>query len=149
MTETGRLPTGANTRQDEPMNRVAVQPDLLRWARERSGHGADTLAGRFPTLEAWELGEDLSTLAQIGAFPMSPRVELPILVEETPRPGTPGLLERKIDIRGRPLNRVGLSRGDKSGKVRPVVMPRGGNRSRRLPRPQSVPWTAEPDGTGE
>lgn len=50
------------------MNRVAVQPDLLRWARERSGHGVDALAGRFPKLAEWELGEAQPTLKQLEAF---------------------------------------------------------------------------------
>ena len=50
------------------MNRVAVQPDLLRWARVRRGYGVDALAGRFPKLEQWEFGEVQPTLKQLEAF---------------------------------------------------------------------------------
>ena len=44
------------------MDRVDVNPELLRWARERAGLGVDTLAGRFPRLGAWERGEIRPTL---------------------------------------------------------------------------------------
>lgn len=50
------------------MNRVAVKPELLRWARERSGRSAETLAGKFPRLEAWERGEAQPTLKQLEQF---------------------------------------------------------------------------------
>ena len=47
------------------MNRVPVQPDLLRWARERAGYSVDALAGRFHKLEEWERGEAQPTLKQL------------------------------------------------------------------------------------
>ncbi len=50
------------------MNRVPVSPNLLRWARERSGYSVDVLAGRFPKIDAWEGGEVLPTLKQLEAF---------------------------------------------------------------------------------
>ena len=50
------------------MNRVPVSPNLLRWARERSGYSVDALAGRFPKIDAWEGGEVLPTLKQLEAF---------------------------------------------------------------------------------
>ena len=50
------------------MNRVGVEPELLRWARERSGRGADDLQKRFPQLEAWERGSVLPTFKQLEAF---------------------------------------------------------------------------------
>ena len=50
------------------MLRVDVKPDLLRWARERSGFEVDTLAHRFPRLGAWERGEIRPTLKQLEAF---------------------------------------------------------------------------------
>ena len=46
--------------------RVEVKPELLRWARERSG-GALRLAGRSP-LPAWERGEAQPTLKQVESF---------------------------------------------------------------------------------
>jgi len=50
------------------MMRVEVRPELLRWARERSGLGLGSLADRFPQLEAWERGEERPTLKQIERF---------------------------------------------------------------------------------
>jgi len=44
------------------MNHVEVKPELLRWARERAGHGLATLRKRFLQIEAWERGEALPTL---------------------------------------------------------------------------------------
>ena len=50
------------------MNRVPVNPDLLRWARERSGHRVDALAGRFQKIKEWEDGEVQPTLKQLETF---------------------------------------------------------------------------------
>lgn len=48
--------------------RVEVNPDLLVWARERSGLGAESLARRFPKLAEWEEGAQLPTLKQLEDF---------------------------------------------------------------------------------
>lgn len=50
------------------MNRVNVQPSLLRWARERSGRSVSDLQKRFPKFDAWEQGEVRPTLKQLEAF---------------------------------------------------------------------------------
>ena len=50
------------------MTRVAVKPDLLSWARERSGVSIVALKRKFPNLEAWERGEAHPTLKQLEAF---------------------------------------------------------------------------------
>jgi Zn-dependent peptidase ImmA (M78 family) len=50
------------------MNRVAIKPELLRWARERSGRSAESLAGKFPKLAAWEAGTARPTLKQLERF---------------------------------------------------------------------------------
>ena len=50
------------------MDRVDVQPELLRWARQRAGLGLDALAGRFAKLPAWERGEIRPTLKQLERF---------------------------------------------------------------------------------
>ncbi len=50
------------------MNRVSVRPEMLRWARERSGLDVYKLKPRFPRLSAWELGEEKPTLKQLEAF---------------------------------------------------------------------------------
>jgi transcriptional regulator with XRE-family HTH domain len=47
------------------MNRVAVNPELLRGARERAGRSAESLAGKFPKLADWEAGEARPTLKQL------------------------------------------------------------------------------------
>jgi Zn-dependent peptidase ImmA (M78 family) len=48
--------------------RVEVKPELLAWARERSGLGAEELARRFPQLAEWEQGDLSPTLKQLEGF---------------------------------------------------------------------------------
>jgi Zn-dependent peptidase ImmA (M78 family) len=50
------------------MTRVAVEPALLRWARERAMLDVAQLAKRFPKLPQWERGETQPTLRQLEAF---------------------------------------------------------------------------------
>ncbi|MDV2453348.1 ImmA/IrrE family metallo-endopeptidase [Xanthomonas hortorum] len=50
------------------MIRVAVQPELLRWARERAGLDAVELEGRFPKLPEWEAGDVQPTLRQLESY---------------------------------------------------------------------------------
>ena len=50
------------------MNRVPVQPDLFRWARERAGYNLDDLAKPFPKLNEWERGKVQPTFKQLAAF---------------------------------------------------------------------------------
>lgn len=50
------------------MQRVAVEPHLLRWARERAGLDLFDLLARFPKLEEWEQGEERPTLRQLENF---------------------------------------------------------------------------------
>ena len=50
------------------MMRVELNPELLRWARERAGFDLDSLARRFPRLAAWERGAVRPTLKQIERF---------------------------------------------------------------------------------
>ncbi len=50
------------------MNRVSVQPEMLRWARERAGLDAAHLASRFPKLAEWESGDLNPTMKQLDAF---------------------------------------------------------------------------------
>jgi Zn-dependent peptidase ImmA (M78 family) len=47
---------------------VAVKPDVIRWAVERSGLPFEDLAGKFPHLNAWQAGEREPTLKQLEAF---------------------------------------------------------------------------------
>ena len=50
------------------MNRVAIQPKLLRWACERSGFDRADLEHKFPHLAAWEEGTAQPTLKQVEVF---------------------------------------------------------------------------------
>ncbi len=50
------------------MNRVAVRPELLRWACERAGQTPESLASAFPKLRAWESDEARPTLKQLESF---------------------------------------------------------------------------------
>lgn len=74
------------------MNRVAVQPELVRWALERSGWSVEGLAASFPRLAAWERGEAQPTLKQLEQFARATRTPVGYLflreppVEEVPIP---------------------------------------------------------------
>lgn len=50
------------------MTRVQVEPELLRWACERSRIDELELSARFPQLKAWERGEKQPTIKQLEAF---------------------------------------------------------------------------------
>lgn len=50
------------------MTRVAIQPEMFRWARDRARLDSLALAARFPKLEAWEAGEAQPTLRQLEDF---------------------------------------------------------------------------------
>ena len=50
------------------MNRVNVSPELLSWARERSGRSLEDLTRRFAKLELWEQGEAAPTFKQLEDF---------------------------------------------------------------------------------
>lgn len=50
------------------MMRVEINPELLRWARERSGLEPAALAHRFPQLDNWERRESSPTLKQLESF---------------------------------------------------------------------------------
>ena len=50
------------------MNKVAVKPSVVRWARERSGKDMADLVKRFPKLLQWEDGEAQPTFKQLERF---------------------------------------------------------------------------------
>ena len=50
------------------MMRVTLNPEVLRWARERAGRTVQDLAAQFPKLERWERGEERPTLKQVERF---------------------------------------------------------------------------------
>lgn len=50
------------------MTRVAIKPDMFRWARDRAGLDSLVLSARFPKLEAWETGELQPTVRQLEDY---------------------------------------------------------------------------------
>lgn len=50
------------------MNRVAVQPEMLQWARERAHLSIEALSGRFQKLPDWESGALQPTFKQLQDF---------------------------------------------------------------------------------
>ncbi|MFH0341368.1 MAG: ImmA/IrrE family metallo-endopeptidase [Chromatiales bacterium] len=50
------------------MTRVAIKPEMLRWARQRARADEHQLAIRFPKLADWERGEILPTLKQLERY---------------------------------------------------------------------------------
>ena len=50
------------------MTRIAVSPDMLRWARDRARVDVLALSGRFPKLAAWEAGDRQPTLRQLEDY---------------------------------------------------------------------------------
>ena len=56
------------------MNRIRVNPTVLRWARERAGLGFDDLQGRFPKLADWEAEAARPTVRQLENFARATRV---------------------------------------------------------------------------
>ena len=70
--------------------RVEVRPELLRWARVRSGIGDDVWGARFPRFEAWVSGDALPTLRQLQEF--AQRTYTPVgflLLDEPPNEEVP------------------------------------------------------------
>lgn len=66
------------------MLRVDVNPELLRWARERSGMAIAALERRFPKLEAWERQESKPTFKQLESFAQATHTPIGFLLLEEP-----------------------------------------------------------------
>lgn len=66
------------------MTRVAVRPELLRWARERSRVTQEDLSAKFKKLSDWENGETYPTLKQIQAFARAVHVPVGYLFLSAP-----------------------------------------------------------------
>jgi Zn-dependent peptidase ImmA (M78 family)/transcriptional regulator with XRE-family HTH domain len=49
-------------------NRMSVAPQMLQWARKRSGRSVEDFVRRFPKLAEWEAGEGLPTLRQLEEY---------------------------------------------------------------------------------
>lgn len=66
------------------MTRVAINPELLLWARERANLGLHDLETKFPNLGSWEVGEVQPTLKQVEAFARAVHVPVGYLFLSTP-----------------------------------------------------------------
>lgn len=66
------------------MNRIPVNPELLRWARERARMDQFELQARFQKLPEWESGEVLPTLKQLEGFAKAVHVPIGYLFLPTP-----------------------------------------------------------------
>jgi Zn-dependent peptidase ImmA (M78 family) len=66
------------------VTRVAVRPELLRWARERADLDFGALAKRFPKLRDWERGNVRPTLKQLEDFARTTHAPIGYLFLEQP-----------------------------------------------------------------
>ena len=72
------------------MTRVPLNPELLRWARERSGIAQEDLAAKFKKLPEWEDGKTQPTLRQVEAFARTVHVPVGYLfLTEPPEEAVP------------------------------------------------------------
>ncbi|HST46291.1 ImmA/IrrE family metallo-endopeptidase [Jatrophihabitans sp.] len=73
-------------------NRVSVAPELLVWARKRSGRQVSDFAKRFPKLEQWESGALAPTMRQLENYAKATHTPIGFFflheppVEEVPLP---------------------------------------------------------------
>lgn len=83
--------------------RVEVRPEMLRWARERSGVDLDALVHRFPKLTEWEQETKHPTLKQLEDFAKVTHTPIGYLflphppVERVPIPDFRTVENRRID----------------------------------------------------
>ena len=81
-----------NYTKKHKMTLVTINPDLLRWSRERAGHTVQDLATLFPKLDLWERGDKKPTLKQVEHFAKTVHVPVGYLflpeppVEKVPIP---------------------------------------------------------------
>lgn len=64
--------------------RVEINPELIRWARERAGLSLNDLARRTPQLPKWEAGETNPTFKQLEAFAKNTHVPIGYLFLQDP-----------------------------------------------------------------
>jgi transcriptional regulator with XRE-family HTH domain len=70
--------------EETDMMRVAVKPEMVRWARKRAGLRLRDLARGFPQVGVWERGVRTPTLRQLEAFARAVRVPLGYLFLAAP-----------------------------------------------------------------
>jgi transcriptional regulator with XRE-family HTH domain len=102
--------------------RVAVSPELLEWARQRSGRDFDELARRFPKLNAWERGEQQPTLKQLESFAHATHTPIGFLFlpqppeEQVPLPDYRTMGDKGFSVPARTSSTLSTSvRSDRTG----------------------------------
>lgn len=86
------------------MTRVAVNPELLRWARERSRIEPLDLVARFPQLPAWENAQAQPTLKQLESYARATHAPIGFFFLPEP-PHEPLPIPDFRTIAGRPIAR--------------------------------------------
>lgn len=66
------------------LEKIPINPDVLQWARERSGYTYDDLEGQFKKLKDWEEGISMPTYNQLEN--LSNKLKCPIAVFFFPSP---------------------------------------------------------------
>lgn len=66
------------------MSTLAVKPELLRWAIDRSGLSTDELLAKFPKLEEWKTGDRAPTFRQLEQFARTTMTPFGALFLDTP-----------------------------------------------------------------
>jgi Zn-dependent peptidase ImmA (M78 family) len=87
------------------MSRVAVKPELVRWARLRASLRLEALERRFPKLEAWEGGEALPTLKQLERFARATHTPVGFLFLDEPPVERVPIPDFRTMARGGPVER--------------------------------------------
>lgn len=83
-------------------DRVAVQPELLRWARRRARLEPEDLEHAFPRLSEWEAGDTAPTLRQLEAYAHATHAPLGYLLLDAP-PVEPIPIPDFRTLNGRPV----------------------------------------------
>ena len=65
-------------------DRMAINPELIRWARERAGYSPEAAEERFPRIRAWESGLQAPTYVQLER--VADRFGVPVSVLFFPKP---------------------------------------------------------------
>src|SRR5437764_9141342 len=66
------------------MTRIAVKPEVIQWAIDRSGRLVDELRDRFPKIGEWLTGAIEPTLKQLDDFAQATSTPLGMLFLESP-----------------------------------------------------------------
>ena len=91
--------------------RVNIEPDLLRWARERADMDIESLIGRFPKYAEWETGDLCPTLKQLEKLAKAVHTPLGYFFLSTP-PNEPFPIPDFRTMEGTSIKRPSLNLRD-------------------------------------